>query len=151
MNLKRLLVLPRVFLGLIFLVPVYHKLFTTRTATVQIEQFVGQYGVSHAYEWYRGFLQGVVMHHVGLFGALVVIGELYAGFAFLFGITTRSAAGVAIFMLLNYVATKGTHPWIMSSDLPDIVLCLVVMIGSAGRALGGDRFLHERYPTIPIW
>jgi thiosulfate dehydrogenase [quinone] large subunit len=151
MNSKTLFVLPRGYLGSVFLCAVYHKLFTSRTATAQIEQFIGGFGVSHGYEWYRGFLQSVLMHHVGLFGTLVDIGELYVGFAMLLGITTRFAAGVAIFMLLNFVAAKGTHPWIMSGDLADVVLFLIVMIGAAGRTLGVDRFLHERYPRIPIW
>jgi thiosulfate dehydrogenase (quinone) large subunit len=152
MKAEKLLVLPRVFIGLIFLVSVYYKLFTDSTAVVQMQGFVGRFGVTHGYEWYRGFLQGVVMPHVGLFAKLVVIGELYVGLGLLFGVTTRLAAGVGIFMLLNFMATKGAMPWNPSiCDPPDIVLCLVVMLGAAGRTLGVDRFLHERYPRIPIW
>jgi uncharacterized membrane protein YphA (DoxX/SURF4 family) len=159
MNPEKLLVVLRVLLGWTFLTPAYAKLFGTLTPTSlafdmgkgQIKSFVGGYGVSHGYEWYRGFLQTVVMHHAGLFGALVTVGELYVAFALLFGITTRLAAGVAIFMLLNFMAAKGVKPWIQTGEESDIVLCLIVMIGSAGRTLGVDRFLHERYPRIPIW
>lgn len=152
MKIEKLLVLPRVFLGVIFLYSVGIKLFTPLSVTVQIESFVGKYGVTHAYPWYRGFLQDVVMHHVGLFGALIVIGEVYVGLALLFGITTRLAAAIAIFLLLNFMATKGAMPWNGSvSDPPDIVLGLVVMIGAAGRTWGVDRYLHERYPRIPFW
>lgn len=148
----KLLVLPRVFLGMIFLVSVYYKLFTPSTVTVQMDGFVGHFGVARAYEWYRPFLKNVVMPHEAFFGELVVIGELYAGFGLLLGFTTRLAAVAAIAMLLNFMATKGAMPWNPSvCDPPDIVMCLVVLIGAAGRTLGVDQFLHDRFPKVPIW
>jgi uncharacterized membrane protein YphA (DoxX/SURF4 family) len=117
----------------------------------QVETFIGGYAVTHGYGWYRSFLQNVVMHHVGLFGALVTIGEWYVIVAMLFGVTTRLAAGVAIFMLLNFLAAKGISPLKLSPDLTFAVMALVIMLGSAGRTLGVDRILHERYPRNPIW
>ena len=151
MKTNRLLVLPRLFLGMIFLVSVYYKIFTPATVTVQMDGFVGHSGVARAYEWYRPFLKNVVMPHEVFFGSLVVIGELYVGFGMVLGFTTRLAAAVAIIMLLNFMATKGAMPWNPSvCDPPDIVLALVVMIGAAGRTLGVDHFLHERFPRLLI-
>jgi uncharacterized membrane protein YphA (DoxX/SURF4 family) len=124
-----LLVLPRVFLGIIFLVASYSK----SVVPVSVQMF------SLLIAWYRSFTHGV-------------LGEIYVGVALLFGVTTRLAAAVAIFLLLNFMCAKEVLPWNPSiCDSPDIVLCLVIMLGAAGRTWGLDRFLHARYPTVPIW
>lgn len=147
----KLLVLPRVYLGLIFFGAAYAKLFGPEFATIQIEKFIGGYAVTHGYSWYRDFLLGFVMHHVDLFATLVTIGEWYVVIALLLGVTTRLAAGVAIFLLLNFMAAKGTTPVLKSTDLPFIVMGVVVMLGAAGRTWGVDQFLHRRYPRVPLW
>jgi uncharacterized membrane protein YphA (DoxX/SURF4 family) len=149
-NTDKLLVLLRIYLGLVFLFPAYAKLFGPLFAKVQIEDFIGRYAVTHAYEWYRGFLQGFVMHHVTLFGTLVTMGEWYIVVAMLFGITTRLAAGIAVFMLLNFVVAKG-NPVMRSPDLPYAIIGIVVMLGAAGRVWGVDQFLYRRYPRAIIW
>ena len=60
----------------------------------------------------------------------------------MFDITTRLAAAMA-FLLLNFMCAKEVSPWNPSiCDSPDIVLCLVIMIGPAGRTWGIDRLLH---------
>jgi uncharacterized membrane protein YphA (DoxX/SURF4 family) len=147
---SKLLVLPRVFLGIIFLVASYSK--SVVPVSVQMSGLLSRGGTDPAFAWYRSFTHGVVRPHVGVFGALLVVGEIYVGLALLFGITTRLAAGVAIFLLLNFMCAKEVLPWNPSiCDSPDIVLCLVVMIGAAGRAWGIDRLLHARYPAVPIW
>ena len=148
---EKLLVLPRVYLGLMFFVPAFAKTFGPEFATLQIEQFVGGYAVKHGYSWYRGFLQGFVMHHVGLFTTLVTVGEWYIVIALLFGITTRLAAGIALFMLLNFMAAKGADPWYRSAELHFAVMAVLVMLGAAGRTFGVDKYLHQRYPRVPFW
>lgn len=147
---SKLLVLPRVFLGIIFLVASYSK--SVVPVSVQMSDLLNRGGTDPAFAWYRSFTHSVVLPHAGVFGALLVVGEIYVGLALLFGITTRLAAGVAIFLLLNFMCVKEALPWNPSvCDGPDIVLCLVVMIGAAGRSWGIDRLLHARYPALPIW
>jgi thiosulfate dehydrogenase [quinone] large subunit len=147
---SKLLVLPRIFLGIIFLAASYTK--SVVPVSVQMSGLLNHGGTDPAFAWYRSFTHNVVLPYVGVFGALVVLGEIYVGLALLFGITTRLAAGVAIFLLLNFMCAKEVFPWNPSiSDSPDIILCLVVMIGAAGRTWGIDRLLHERYPAVPIW
>lgn len=152
MKAEKCLVLPRAFVGAIFLVSVSYKLFTPNTAALQITGFVGGFGATHAWMWYRPFITGVVMQHVDLFAKLVTLGELYVGFGLLFGITTRLAAGVGLVMLFNFLATKGRMPWDPSvCDPADMAMCLTVLLGAAGRTLGIDHFLYKRFPRIPLW
>jgi len=105
----------------------------------------------HAFGWYAHFLQAVVIPHAALFGTLVLWGELYVGIALVVGLTTRLAAVVALFLLTNYLCAKGRMPWQPGIDPSDILLALIVLATAAGRYLGLDRFLHDRFPRVPIW
>jgi uncharacterized membrane protein YphA (DoxX/SURF4 family) len=101
--------------------------------------------------WYRPFLSEVVLPHLGLFTNLVLIGEIYVGLAMLLGLTTRLAAAVSIFMLLNYFFAKSSVIGIPGIDTADLVLSLIVLVTAAGRVLGLDQMLHKRFPRVPIW
>lgn len=101
--------------------------------------------------WYRPFLADVVLPHLDLFTTLVLAGELYVGCAMLLGFTTRLAAGVAIFMMLNYWFAKSSVIGIPGIDTADIVLAIVVFATAAGRVWGLDGYLHRRYPRVPLW
>ncbi|HEV2109823.1 MAG TPA: TQO small subunit DoxD [Gammaproteobacteria bacterium] len=101
--------------------------------------------------WYRPFLADVVLPHLDLFTMLVLVGELYVGFALLLGLTTRLAVAVALFMLLNYWFAKPFTIGIPGIDTADIVLAVIVLVTAAGRVLGLDRYLHRRYPRVPLW
>jgi uncharacterized membrane protein YphA (DoxX/SURF4 family) len=62
--------------------------------------------MEHGYSWYQHFLSAVVVPHAATFGTLVVIAEIYVAIALVFGLTTRLAACVAIFLPLNYLCAK---------------------------------------------
>jgi uncharacterized membrane protein YphA (DoxX/SURF4 family) len=101
--------------------------------------------------WYQPFLSGVVLPHLGLFTTLVFFGELYVGFAMLLGLTTRLAAVVSIFMLLNYWFAKPSMLGIPGLDTADLVLTLIVLASAGGRVIGLDQILHRRFPRVPLW
>ena len=109
------------------------------------------YASQNAFGWYAAFLRAVVIPRSALFGTLVLVAELYAGIAMVLGVTTRLAAAVALFLLVNYLCAKGRMPWTPGIDASDIVLALVVMFTAAGRVLGIDRSLHRRFPGFPLW
>jgi uncharacterized membrane protein YphA (DoxX/SURF4 family) len=101
--------------------------------------------------WYRPFLSNLVLPHLGLFTNLVLIGELYVGIAMLLGFTTRLAAMVSIFMLLNYWFAKSSVTGIPGLDTADLVLSVIVLVTAAGRVAGLDQFLYRRFPRVPLW
>jgi uncharacterized membrane protein YphA (DoxX/SURF4 family) len=110
-----------------------------------------RYAMEHGYSWYQHFLSAVVVPHAATFGTLIVMAEIYVAVALVFGLTTRLAACVAIFLPLNYLCAKGALPWGPGIDQSDIVLALIVLLSDAGRVFGIDRFLHQRFPKVPIW
>jgi thiosulfate dehydrogenase [quinone] large subunit len=101
--------------------------------------------------WYQPFLSSVVLPHLGLFTNLVLIGEIYVGIAMLLGLTTRLAAAVSVFMLLNYLFAKPSVTGIPGLDTADLVLSIIVLVTAAGRVFGLDQFLHRRLPRVPLW
>ncbi len=82
---------------------------------------------------------------------LVLIGEIYVGIAMLLGFTTRMAAMVSIFMLLNYWFAKSSVTGIPGLDTADLVLSMIVLVTAAGRVFGLDQYLSRRFPRVPLW
>lgn len=93
-----------------------------------MEGFLRNFALENAHGFYRNFLESVVLPNLGLFTPLVVFGELLVALLLLTGTVTRLAAALAMFFI-----------------------ALVVLLGAAGRSLGIDRFLHDRYPSIVLW
>jgi len=110
-----------------------------------------KYALANGYSWYANLLNAVVVPRADTFGILVVVAEIYVAIALVFGLTTRLAAGVAIFLLLNYLCAKGAVPWGPGIDQSDIVLAIIILLSDAGRVFGLDGFLHKRFPKAPIW
>ena len=140
-----LFVLARVYLGVSF--------FFSDHGTAKPGELSGflHYAMQHGYSWYQRFLSASVIPHAATFGTLIVIAEIYVAIALVFGLTTRLAACVAIFLLLNYLCAKGALPWGPGIDQSDIVLAIIILLSDAGRVFGLDAFLHRRFRKIPIW
>lgn len=140
-----LLVLPRVYLGTIFLVAAFAKLTAPPGFATALTGYLHAVALVQGFPWYREVVRAVILPHVALFAVLVTIGEVFVGVAMLLGIATRPASALAIFLLLNYLCSKGMPMWApASNDTADIVLALVVGIGSAGRVYGLDGLLSQR-------
>jgi thiosulfate dehydrogenase (quinone) large subunit len=144
------LTLLRVYLGTVFLVAAIPKLrgdFTSGMAG-----FLQGKAMEQSYPFYRDFIQEVVLPNVGLFARLVTWGELLAGVLLILGLMTRLAAAVTLLLTLNYMLAKGAWPWMPSSnDAAFAVISLAVLIGAAGRTLGLDSLLAQRWPRSPFW
>ncbi len=146
-----ILVVPRLFLGLIFAVAVHGKLAAPAPFKIILGGFLTQV-LPSASSLYRSFAHAIVLPNLGLVASLVIAGELYVALAMLFGATTRLASVVAALLLVNYMLAKGMNLWTpASNDAADIILAVVVCIGAAGRVAGIDRFLAARWPRIPLW
>lgn len=142
---RTLLVLPRVYLGLMFLLAAVAKLAAPPGFAKVLAGYLHAVALVQGFPWYQEVVRTLILPHVALFAALVTIGELFVGVAMLLGIATRPASAVAIFLLLNYLCSKGMPMWApASNDTADIILALTVGIGSAGRVYGLDGFISAR-------
>jgi len=144
------LVLLRVYLGTVFLVAVLPKL--QQDFTPSLTGFVQQAASERAHQFYRPFLEQVVLPNAPFFAALVTWVELVLGVTLILGLLTRFAAAVALLLTLNYMLAKGAWFWTPSSnDAAFVAIALALLIGAAGRTLGLDAFLARRWPRSPLW
>lgn len=72
---------------------------------------------------------------------VVTFGELYAAIGLLFGFTTRWAAGMSLFILVN-LAIGGYYD---ASLIPFFILNIMFLLWPSGQWLGIDRPLAKRY------
>lgn len=149
---RGLLVVLRVYLGVVMPVAGWAKLSGEGSFTPRLVGFVENVGLERGYGFFQGFLQSVVLPHAGLFAGLVSWGELLAGLALITGTATRLTSAAVILMLGGYLLTKGATLWQSSSnDAPMMFIALVLMLGAAGRMLGVDQYLARKWPKVPLW
>jgi thiosulfate dehydrogenase [quinone] large subunit len=149
---RGLLVVLRVYLGVVLLVAGWSKLTGDTSFTPRMIGFVENVGLESGYPFFQGFLRGVVLPNAGFFAGLVAWGELFGGLALVTGTATRLTSAVVILMLGGYLLTKGATLWQTSSnDAPMMFIALVLMLGGAGRMLGVDRYLAEKWPKVLLW
>jgi len=149
---RGLLVVLRVYLGVVMLVAGWAKLSGEGSFTPRLAGFVENVGLERGYGLFQGFLQNVVLPHAGFFAGLVSWGEFLAGLALITGTATRLTSAAVILMLMSYLLTKGATLWQPSSnDAPMMFIALVLMLGAAGRMLGVDQYLARKWPKVPLW
>ena len=152
MRASNALVVLRVFLGIVFAIAVWPKLSAGSHYATMLHGFLTNFAVANAHPFYRDFLTNVVLPHVGLFAALVVVGETCVAIALISGTATRLAAVVAMVLVTNYMFAKGMWWWYPSSnDAADFMIALALLIGAAGRTCGVDAALSARWPRVPLW
>lgn len=148
---RTVMVILRVYLGIVFLLAVWSKFggdpgFASRLPIILERMAENSHG------FYRSFLTAAVLPHATVFAGLIIAGELVAALSLIFGIATRLGAGLAMFLVLNYMLMKGAWLWTPSSnDAAFFVIGLVVMVGAAGRAFGIDSVLARRWPRLLLW
>lgn len=139
-----LFVLARVYLGVSF--------FFSDHGNARPNELGGflKFALKNGYGWYQNLVNSVVIPHASTFGTLVVVAEIYIGIALVLGFTTRVAASVALFLLLNYMCAKGAVPWGPGIDQSDIVLAVIILLSDAGRIFGLDKLIADRFPKLWI-
>ncbi len=88
------------------------------------------------------YLQSFGIPLYKLIAWVVTFGELYAAIGLLLGLTTRWAAAMSLFILVN-LAIGGYYD---ASLIPFFILNIVFLCWPSGRWLGIDRLLARRYP-----
>jgi len=137
-----LFALARIYLGISFLFSDHGN-----ARPNELASFL-KYALRNGYSWYQNLLNSVVVPHSATFGTLIVIPEIYVGIALVLGITTRLAALVALFLLINYLCAKGAVPWAPGIDQSDIILALIILLSDAGRTFGLDKLIARRFPKV---
>lgn len=88
------------------------------------------------------YLQSFAIPLYKLVAVVVTFGELYVGLGLLLGLTTRWAAVMSFFILVN-LSLGGYYD---ASLLPFFTLSLIFMLTRTGRWFGLDRGLAAKHP-----
>lgn len=101
--------------------------------------------------WYRRFLEMGVLPNVRVFSMLVTVAEIALGAMLVLGLLVRVASVLGIVLCLNYLLATW-HLGFPYTGLNVLVLValLIFVLVSAGRCLGIDALLRERFPEIPL-
>ena len=89
------------------------------------------------------YLQSFAIPLYKLVAWVVTVGELYSAIGLLIGLTTRWAAAISFFILVN-LAIGGYYD---ASLLPFFILNIIFLGWPSGQWLGFDRYLAGLYPN----
>ena len=149
---RALLVIPRVYVGVILFISDLGKLTRDNPFAEEMLRFLRGVTTRRASAPYLHFVQQVVLPHANLFSYLIMTGEAFAAISLLTGTLTRVGAAVAMFLFLNYMLAEGRMFWSPDSeDAAVFFIALVVFLGRAGRVWGVDACLAKRWPNSPLW
>lgn len=142
------LALVRILVGVLFLLVAWPKV-TGRFLTGRVlpQQLLN--GMEKdPLAWHRAFIAGFVVPHAHLFSYLSAFGEIAIGISLLLGCLVRISSlfgalyNFNILFSVAYAAGGGT----VNYNRVLILLHLIFVSSSAGRALGIDGFLKRRFP-----
>lgn len=149
---RALLVVPRIYVGVILLISDLGKLTRDNPFADEMLRFLRGVTTRRASAPYLHFVQQIVIPHATLFSYLIMTGEAFAAFSLLTGTLTRVGATVAGFLFLNYMLAEGRMLWSPDSeDAALIFISLLLFLGRAGRTWGIDSYLARRWPQSLLW
>jgi thiosulfate dehydrogenase (quinone) large subunit len=143
------LTLLRVYLGIVFLLTAAIRL--QSDSTPEFGHFIQEVAMERSPDFYRDFLEEIVLPNAALFGLLATWGSVLLGSLLVLGLLTRLSAAAALLLALNCMLAKAAwrEPW--NSEAAYAAISLALMIGAAGRTWGLDTLLAKRRPRSPFW
>lgn len=99
--------------------------------------------LENTFEFYRPFLESIVIPNADKFAILVTWGELIVGFSVFLGLFTRLGAMLGVFFVLNYTFAQGTGVWMPSMNTAYLWSFVTLLICSAGRGWGVDQVFRS--------
>ena len=137
------LVILRVATGIMFIIAGWGKVMRGAGFADAMQGFLARQ--DNMFDFYRGFVENVVLPNKVMFGYLVAYGEVLAGIALVAGLFTRWAAVALLFMTVNFWFAKGAGFWVPSNhDSLYILIALVLIFARSGEILGIDGLLARR-------
>jgi len=95
-------------------------------------------------------VMGLAASHASIAAPMQGLTEISLGILLLIGLLTRPAAFVAFLFLGSLWISEWGTAWIWELLVP-VLASLGLSIGSAGRTLGVDAWLSQRWPGSPWW
>jgi len=137
----------RIYTGFFFVWNGFGKLRRDNFADGMEGFLVAQAGKS--FDFYRSFIETVVIPNKAIFASLVSWGEFAIGLAMIVGLATRYAAFAGAIMVLNFWFAKGAGFFDGANhDVVWLVIFIVLGTIPAGRIAGLDDGLSDKLPFL---
>ena len=142
------LALLRILVGVLFLLVAWPKVSGRFLAGRALQQQLLNGIQKDPLAWHRAFIGGFVVPHAHWFSYLSAFGEISIGISLLVGCLVRISSLFGAFYNFNilfsvaYAAGGGT----VNYNRVLILMHLIFVSSSAGRALGMDALLKRRFP-----
>lgn len=112
---------------------------------------VAEFAANTGVDWYRAFLEQIVLPHAPLFAHLQALGETVAGIGLILGLFTPVSAGLALFLTLNYALASYWQGFCQQGFHFLLLACLVAaLFGDAGRRIGLDGWRKARRLAVNL-
>lgn len=98
---------------------------------------------STAPDWYKSFLETIVIPNWQVFAAVIVIAHLLIGVSYILGYLVRPMSAVAIILGLNLMLALGAHQYELQTTFVLVIHFTLGWLG-AGRCLGIDYYFYKR-------
>src|SRR5579864_6572658 len=95
-------------------------------------------------------VMGLAASHAALAAPMQALTEISLGILLVIGLLTRPAAFVAFLYLGSLWVSEWGTSWIWELLVP-VLASLGLAVGRAGRRLGADAWLAQRWPSSPWW
>lgn len=141
---RRVLVVLRVYVGLVFLAAGVGQLLGTSDWVQPGQSWGAGLGAllvrwsAHVRPFYHGLLTGWIIPHADRLAPVVAVMNVVIGAALIAGAFTRAVAAVAIFLMANCLAANGRNPVMESAQAMYLSLALAILLGNAGLVAGID-------------
>ncbi len=141
------LALPRIVAGWFFFQFGFQKFNSRFLSGQQLSRQLAA-AANDPWAWHRGFILNTVAPHAHLFAYIVSFGEMAIGLSLMAGLLVRLSSLFGLFHNLNIyfaIALPNGGPQVGLNRIY-IALEIVFIFASAGRALGVDAILEQRFP-----
>jgi thiosulfate dehydrogenase [quinone] large subunit len=145
--------LVRILLGYHFLGTGFDKFFGNFLNGRSLLNDLTRGGPKDPLAWHHAFIMGFVVPHVHFFSYLVTFGEIAIGISLLVGCLVRVSSSFGAFHNMNiWLAIGWGGPGsVIGLNRTFVLLHLIFVFSSAGRALGIDGFLHRKFPRTKLF
>ena len=145
--------LVRILLGYHFLGTGFDKFFGNFLNGRTLLNDLTRGGPKDPLAWHHAFIMGFVVPHVHFFSYLVTFGEIAIGISLLVGCLVRVSSSFGAFHNMNiWLAIGWGGPGsVIGLNRTFVLLHLIFVFSSAGRALGIDGFLHRKFPRTKLF
>lgn len=134
----------RVFLGYYYfnqaLLQLHSDFLTHAYLAEDIRSFLPK---STAAEWYKRFLEVVVIPNWQIFASAIVIIHLAIGISYILGYLVRPMSAIAILLGLNLMLALGAQQYELQTTFVLVIHFTLGWLG-AGRCLGVDYYFYKR-------